>query len=41
VKNALCDVLVVQTSALDEDRLFSTERTEAAVASPSSPPGGP
>ncbi|MEU4560577.1 MFS transporter [Actinoplanes sp. NPDC023936] len=25
VKNAVCDVLVVQTSALDEDRLLSTE----------------
>src|SRR5205823_13042204 len=24
VKNAVCDVLVVQTSALDEDRIFDT-----------------
>src|SRR4051812_39475016 len=29
VKNAMCDVLVVQTSALDEDRLFRTEQAEA------------
>jgi maltose/moltooligosaccharide transporter len=29
VKNAVCDVLVVQTSALDEDRLFRTEQAEA------------
>jgi maltose/moltooligosaccharide transporter len=28
VKNALCDVLVVQTSALDEERLFSREAAE-------------
>jgi maltose/moltooligosaccharide transporter len=29
VKNAVCDVLVVQTSALDEERLFTEEeRTE-------------
>jgi maltose/moltooligosaccharide transporter len=25
VRNAVCDVLIVQTSALDEDRLFATE----------------
>jgi maltose/moltooligosaccharide transporter len=25
VKNAVCDVLVVQTSALDEDRMFAAE----------------
>jgi maltose/moltooligosaccharide transporter len=30
VRNALCDVLVVQTSALDEDRLFAAEPAEAA-----------
>jgi maltose/moltooligosaccharide transporter len=29
VKNALCDVLVVQTSALDEDRLFGRQPAEA------------
>jgi hypothetical protein len=26
VKNAVCDVLIVQTSALDEDRIFGEER---------------
>jgi maltose/moltooligosaccharide transporter len=31
VKNAVCDVLVVQTSALDEDRLFAKEPAEAAA----------
>jgi maltose/moltooligosaccharide transporter len=31
VKNAMCDVLVVQTSALDEERLFSKQPAEAAV----------
>jgi maltose/moltooligosaccharide transporter len=31
VRNALCDVLVVQTSALDEDRLFSKQPAEAAA----------
>jgi maltose/moltooligosaccharide transporter len=31
VKNARCDVLVVQTSALDEDRLFRTEPAEASA----------
>ena len=45
VKNAVCDVLVVQTSALDEDRLFAKEPAEAA-AHESHPvteadPGGP
>jgi len=30
VKNAVCDVLVVQTSALDEERIFrATPSTEA------------
>src|SRR4051812_31829499 len=33
VKNARCDVLVVQTSALDEDRLFATEPAEAVASS--------
>src|SRR3954454_21811124 len=31
VKNALCDVLVVQTSALDEERLFAKGDTGGAV----------
>jgi maltose/moltooligosaccharide transporter len=31
VKKALCDVLVVQTSALDEERLFAKGHTGAAV----------
>jgi maltose/moltooligosaccharide transporter len=43
VKNALCDVLIVQTSALDEDRLFGEEErqefrsTGATAMSPSKP----
>ena len=28
VKNAVCDVIIVQTSALDEDRLFAKDSTE-------------
>jgi maltose/moltooligosaccharide transporter len=31
VRNAVCDVLVVQTSALDEDRLFAAEQAEAGL----------
>src|SRR5256714_2610764 len=31
VKNAVCDVLIVQTSALDEDRIFTEEPAEAAA----------
>jgi maltose/moltooligosaccharide transporter len=31
VKNALCDVLVVQTSALDEERLFGAPAAGAAT----------
>jgi maltose/moltooligosaccharide transporter len=31
VKNALCDVLVVQTSALDEDRLYAHDAARAAT----------
>src|SRR4051794_40791613 len=31
VKNARCDVLIVQTSALDEDRIFVEEPAEAAA----------
>jgi hypothetical protein len=34
VKNAVCDVLVVQTSALDEERIF-----RAAPAVPADPAG--
>jgi maltose/moltooligosaccharide transporter len=33
VKNAVCDVLVVQTSALDEDRLFAQEASQADLES--------
>ena len=32
VKDAVCDVLVVQTSALDEERMFAKEPAEAAAA---------
>jgi maltose/moltooligosaccharide transporter len=31
VKNAVCDVLVVQTSALDEDRLFTAGPAETTA----------
>jgi len=31
VKNAVCDVLVVQTSALDEDRLFAAQTAEGGA----------
>jgi maltose/moltooligosaccharide transporter len=31
VKNAVCDVLVVQTSALDEERVFAEKPAESAV----------
>jgi maltose/moltooligosaccharide transporter len=31
VKNAVCDVLVVQTSALDEDRLFAAKPADAGA----------
>src|SRR4051794_25764482 len=31
VRNAVCDVLVVQTSALDEDRMFAAQPAGAAV----------
>jgi maltose/moltooligosaccharide transporter len=34
VKNALCDVLVVQTSALDEDRLFAAHPAETGLEGP-------
>src|SRR2546429_2584589 len=37
VKNALCDVLIVQTSALDEDRVFAEE--PAAADTDDTPPG--
>jgi maltose/moltooligosaccharide transporter len=36
VRNAVCDVLVVQTSALDEERMFAARPAEAAAAD-----GGP
>jgi maltose/moltooligosaccharide transporter len=39
VRNAVCDVLVVQTAALDEDRMFSGDRTEVVVRA--DPEGGP
>jgi maltose/moltooligosaccharide transporter len=32
VRNAVCDVLVVQTSALDEDRMFAAAPAETAAA---------
>ena len=38
VRNAVCDVLVVQTSALDEDRLFGGQREQAADDGASSAP---
>jgi maltose/moltooligosaccharide transporter len=34
VKNAICDVLVVQTSALDEERMFSASPAETAADGP-------
>jgi maltose/moltooligosaccharide transporter len=40
VKNAACDVLVVQTSALDEDRIFA-KQSAAAKATPANPRGEP
>jgi len=44
VKNAMCDVIVVQTSALDEDRMFGEQPAEAAADSAGSvtraDPGG-
>jgi maltose/moltooligosaccharide transporter len=46
VRNAVCDVLVVQTSALDEERMFHAEEPSEAPAGTSGPvtgadPGGP
>jgi maltose/moltooligosaccharide transporter len=38
VKNAVCDVLVVQTSALDEDRMFAAHPADAAVDGPDAVP---
>lgn len=32
VKHAVCDVIIVQTSALDEDRLFSKDSTAASTS---------
>ncbi len=42
VKNAVCDVLVVQTSALDEDRIFAGDAAGAGDAGPDTgaDPGG-
>ena len=34
VRNAVCDVLVVQTSALDEDRMFAGRPAAAHSAGP-------
>jgi maltose/moltooligosaccharide transporter len=36
VKNAVCNVLIVQTSALDEDRVFGEQQTETADGAASS-----
>ncbi|WP_433824499.1 MFS transporter [Actinoplanes sp. CA-015351] len=36
VKNAICDVLVVQTAALDEERMFSADDREAPAGDESS-----
>jgi maltose/moltooligosaccharide transporter len=45
VKDAVCDVLVVQTSALDEDRIFAEQPPEAATDNgeqiTETDPGGP
>ena len=46
VKNAVCDVLIVQTSALDEDRMFAKEPAGAAAddtgpVAEAQPEGGP
>ena len=41
VRNAVCDVLVVQTSALDEARMFAEERTgDAGPVTRADPEGG-
>jgi maltose/moltooligosaccharide transporter len=40
VKNAVCDVLVVQTSALDEDRLFPAQPAEPAIDGAAGPVAG-
>jgi maltose/moltooligosaccharide transporter len=40
VRNAVCDVLVVQTSALDEDRVFAEQPAESAVEG-TDPAGSP
>ncbi|MEV4639214.1 MFS transporter [Actinoplanes sp. NPDC049548] len=45
VRNAVCDVLVVQTSALDEDRMFAARPADATAdsdrARPADPEGTP
>ena len=40
VKNAVCDVLVVQTSALDEERMFPRQRAAEAAADGAGPVTG-
>jgi maltose/moltooligosaccharide transporter len=40
VRNAVCDVLVVQTSALDEDRMFAAKRPTEAAADGADPVTG-
>jgi maltose/moltooligosaccharide transporter len=41
VRNAVCDVLVVQTSALDEERMFAAgDRAEPAAEGAGADPGG-
>jgi maltose/moltooligosaccharide transporter len=39
VKNAMCDVLVVQTSALDEDRMFAAHHPAEVAADHVGPVG--
>ncbi|HEY0002054.1 MAG TPA: MFS transporter [Actinoplanes sp.] len=40
VRHAVCDVLVVQTSALDEERLFAREPAESSAKTTPEPPAG-
>jgi maltose/moltooligosaccharide transporter len=39
VRNAVCDVLVVQTSALDEDRMFAARHPAEGGARPATGAG--
>jgi len=41
VRNAVCDVLVVQTSALDEERMFAADNEPAAAAPDGAGPAEP